>query len=70
MMSVILEFRRPEGEFRSKRLSRDDAKPAGALGEIVIFPGIRVDYGPVEAALAGPDKPCSASKPGGKRRKA
>jgi hypothetical protein len=69
-MSVILEFKRPEGEAPRSRPPRADAESESPLGEVVIFPGIRVDYGPVEAALTAPDKPRSSGKPGGRRRKA
>lgn len=37
-MATILEFRRPEAED-----ARKETQPSGALGEIVIFPGVRIE---------------------------
>ena len=36
-MAIILQFRRPEGG------AAQTAKPAEALGEIIIFPGVRIE---------------------------
>jgi hypothetical protein len=67
-MSVILKFRHPEN--RSRKAHRSDNGDGQVMGEVVIFPGIRVDYGPVEAALAGPQATSRSGKGNGKRRKA
>ena len=56
-MAVILNFRQaqkrrhqtPDRGARSVRTGKDSNT---AAGEVVIFPGIRVDYGTVEVALS------------------
>lgn len=83
-MAVILKFRqvdqdRSRPDCESKATAKSDGKANTASADIVIFPGIRVDYGPVEAALGGntassqdqgPDRTGPSGRRAGKRRKA
>ena len=55
-MGIILEFRRSEGAAIST------AKPvSGSLGEIIIFPGVRIERG------AWSDNPAQTGSPSGRR---
>ncbi|MEM8878370.1 MAG: hypothetical protein AAGD23_10935 [Pseudomonadota bacterium] len=67
-MAVILNFRqarkrRRKTESAVTNSAQTDQDASGASGEVVIFPGIRVDYGAVEVALSHETTPSKKQHP-------
>ena len=61
-------------EFKALATGRDDARTrrpsSEGSGEVIIFPGVRIDYGPAETSDDQPHGPATAPRGARKRRDA
>jgi hypothetical protein len=67
-MAVILKFRdmktsRGKSKVKGPDAASSGGNMSGSSADVVIFPGIRVDYGPVEAALGQSQGPSEEQRP-------